>query len=115
MKKITIFGMLGTLLLLTFGAVAYAQDNYSQNYSYGYGNMQKMHESMLSGNVSIEEMDAMHDTMTQNINPQLKAQMDAMHDAHINAIKNGNIPTGGCGMINRNQRGVGMMNRFNNQ
>lgn len=60
-----------TAALLSLVAIAYAQDNKNTNYMAGNDMM-----GMMSG----KEMAVMHKQMTKNLNPELRKQMDNMHE-----------------------------------
>lgn len=70
-KTTVIFSVLSALLLLSVATV-YAHTGSQKN--------TKSTQSFDRMNVDVEEMDEMHDLMTKGLDPELKKQIDIMHD-----------------------------------
>ena len=66
--------------LLSLAAIAYARENSNKGPMPDNGMM-----DMMGG----KGMDAMHKQMTVNLDPELRNQMDGMHEACTSSIKNG--------------------------
>lgn len=74
-KTTTIFGVLSALLLLSVVAV------------YAYTGSKENIESFDGMMMDVEEMDDIHDLMTEGLDPELKEQMDIMHDGCTSQFK----------------------------
>jgi len=77
-KTTAIFGVLSALLLLSVAAV-YAHTGSQENTP----STQSFDGMMLDAN----EMDEMHDLMTEGLDPELKEQMDIIHDGCTSHFK----------------------------
>ena len=74
-KTTAIFGVLSALLLLSVAAV------------YAHTGSQENTRSSTGWMMDVDEMDEMHDLMTEGLDPELKEQMDIMHDACTSHFK----------------------------
>ena len=78
---------LALIALLAFSAAAYGKKS-SNGRMRDIGSMGDMNgnmKDMMGG----KGMDAMHKQMTVNLDPELRNQMDGMHEACTSSIKNG--------------------------
>lgn len=78
-KTTTIFSVLSALLLLSAEAV-YAHTGSQENTP----STQSFDGMMMD----VKEMDEMHDLMTERLDPELKEQIDIMHDECTSHFKN---------------------------
>jgi hypothetical protein len=74
-KTTAIFSVLSALLLLSVAAV------------YAHAGSQEKTESFDGIIVDVDEMDEMHDLMTEGFDPELKEQMDILHDGCTSHFK----------------------------
>lgn len=77
-KTTVIFAVLSALLLLSV-AVVYAHAGSQEN--------TKPTQSFDRTMMDVEEIDEMHDLMTKGLRPELKKQMDIMHEGCISHFK----------------------------
>ena len=81
MKKTTpiFFSVVAALLILS--VAVYAHESLESERENGRGMF-----SMMGGMMGFEGMDKMHEEMTSGLDPELKSQMDEMHEGCINSF-----------------------------
>jgi hypothetical protein len=87
MRKTSVLGIFSALLLVAVAAGAYAHGQTPESSTSRWNMMGHM--------ISLEDMDEMHESMTEGLDPELKEQMDLMHEGCTGSFSGGGSMMGG--------------------